>query len=294
MTLPADATKEHLDNGSDSVQQARVELADLVDKFNSLKNALGNLVELDVGAGLKSLSGDLVAERPHAALTANTTLDATHRAGLLVCTNGPTLTLTAAATLGAGWFATIVNADASAVLRVTGSQTIDGKDNLVLAPNQSATVFCDGSAFFSLGGRGFDVARHHELQAGAYKPVGTAAGDLVQVESDGKISAGLVDDIAAWGRFDGSGSTGAKTLVGGKNIASITKNGTGDYSVSFTNALASADYAVFGNPNFSGGTVSNYSGFQALNFATTGFDIELWNHGGSAQDATAVCFQVRI
>lgn len=52
MALPADATKNHLDSSTDDPKQARSELADLVDKFNALKAALGDMVELDRGQGL--------------------------------------------------------------------------------------------------------------------------------------------------------------------------------------------------------------------------------------------------
>lgn len=52
MALPSDATKIHLDQATDDPKQARVELADLVDKFNALKNTLGNIVESNAGEGL--------------------------------------------------------------------------------------------------------------------------------------------------------------------------------------------------------------------------------------------------
>jgi len=59
MALPADATKNHLDSSTDDPKQARGELADLVDKFNALKAALGDMVELDRGQGLTTSSGTL-------------------------------------------------------------------------------------------------------------------------------------------------------------------------------------------------------------------------------------------
>ena len=59
MALPADATKNHLDSSTDDPKQARGELADLVDKFNALKSALGDMVELDRGQGLTTSSGTL-------------------------------------------------------------------------------------------------------------------------------------------------------------------------------------------------------------------------------------------
>jgi len=62
MALPADATKAHLDASTDDPKQARSELADLVDKYNALKNALGNMVELDNGEGLAIDSGTLTVQ----------------------------------------------------------------------------------------------------------------------------------------------------------------------------------------------------------------------------------------
>ena len=60
MPLPADATRIHLDAETDDPKQARDELSQLVDKFNSLKGVLGDGVELDVGAGLASSGGNLI------------------------------------------------------------------------------------------------------------------------------------------------------------------------------------------------------------------------------------------
>ena len=59
MALPSDATKAHLDSSTDDPKQARGELASLVDKFNALKAALGDMVELDQGAGLTASGGTL-------------------------------------------------------------------------------------------------------------------------------------------------------------------------------------------------------------------------------------------
>lgn len=65
MTIPSAAAKTHLDSGTDDPKQARGELADLVDKFNTLRSHLttsgltsGTSV-LGIGTGLQSLSGNL-------------------------------------------------------------------------------------------------------------------------------------------------------------------------------------------------------------------------------------------
>jgi len=62
MALPSNATKVHLDSSTDDPKQARGELASLVDKFNALLAALGNVAELDRGAGLVEVSGALKLE----------------------------------------------------------------------------------------------------------------------------------------------------------------------------------------------------------------------------------------
>lgn len=58
MTLPADATKVHMDSAADDPKQARAELADLVDKFNALIDHLQLSVitndPLAIGQGIES------------------------------------------------------------------------------------------------------------------------------------------------------------------------------------------------------------------------------------------------
>ena len=51
----------------------------------------------------------------------------------------------------------------------------------------------------------------------------------------------------AWVIFDGT--QGSPTAAAGYNIASITKNGTGDYTITFTIAFSSANYAIIGTPS---------------------------------------------
>jgi hypothetical protein len=46
----------------------------------------------------------------------------------------------------------------------------------------------------------------------------------------------------AWVNFNGTTSPG--TIRASYNVTSVTKNGTGDYTVNFTNALTDANYAV--------------------------------------------------
>jgi hypothetical protein len=48
----------------------------------------------------------------------------------------------------------------------------------------------------------------------------------------------------AWVNFKG---TGAVSIRADGNVSSITDNGTGDYTITFTTAMTDANYAVIGN-----------------------------------------------
>jgi hypothetical protein len=61
----------------------------------------------------------------------------------------------------------------------------------------------------------------------------------------------------AWVNFNG---TGAVAIRASYNVSSITDNGTGDYTVNFTTALADADYAA------TFGTVRNDAAVRGGNF----------------------------
>ena len=58
----------------------------------------------------------------------------------------------------------------------------------------------------------------------------------------------------AWVNFDG---TGTPAIRASGNVSSITDNGTGDYTVNFTTALADANYAT--NVSCVGSSTSNFS-----------------------------------
>jgi hypothetical protein len=66
----------------------------------------------------------------------------------------------------------------------------------------------------------------------------------VQDTSGGNSSttAEIKNGIAkAWVNFNGSGTV---AILAQYNVSSITDNGTGDYTVNFTNALVDANYAM--------------------------------------------------
>lgn len=59
----------------------------------------------------------------------------------------------------------------------------------------------------------------------------------------------------AWVNFNG---TGTVAIRASGNVSSITDNGTGDYTVNFTTAMADANYAVAGNAGYGAGGSGRY------------------------------------
>jgi hypothetical protein len=82
------------------------------------------------------------------------------------------------------------------------------------------------------------------------------AGTLtISTLSDGTNSTSATNCIQgsakAWVNFNGTTAT-PSTIRASYNVTSITKNGTGDYTVNFTNALADANYAVIASSSNDG------------------------------------------
>jgi hypothetical protein len=84
------------------------------------------------------------------------------------------------------------------------------------------------------------------------------AGTLtISTLSDGTNSTSATNCIQgsakAWVNFDG---TGGATIRGSYNVSSVTYNGTGDYTINFTNALSNANYSA----SMTVGTFANTDG----------------------------------
>ena len=80
---------------------------------------------------------------------------------------------------------------------------------------------------------------------------GTIAGEDLSTAVRGGVAL-------AWVNFDGTTNTGGQCTVRQHlNVTSVTDNGTGDYTISFTNAFSDTDYVMVGS---SGGANSTSNG----------------------------------
>ena len=100
----------------------------------------------------------------------------------------------------------------------------------------------------------------------------------------------------AWVNFNGTGTVAIRDSF---NVASITDNGTGDYTMNLTNAMANVNYAITGTVGtigstgasdlfLGGGRQTNYSDVRttgAARFAST-------NAAGAAEDGAIVSLVV--
>ena len=80
--------------------------------------------------------------------------------------------------------------------------------------------------------------------------------------NSGYGSVAPVYGCRAWVNFNG---TGVVAIRASGNVTSITDNGTGDYTVNFTNAMPDVNYAI----NISAGTVTTGFGVFVVNAMTT-------------------------
>lgn len=92
------------------------------------------------------------------------------------------------------------------------------------------------------------------------------AGTLtISTLSDGTNSTSSTNCIKgsakAWVAYNLSGSA----IRGSYNVSSVTKNGTGDFTLNFTNAMADANYCVVGT-----GGVNNNEGVVQLGYTAAG------------------------
>jgi len=83
---------------------------------------------------------------------------------------------------------------------------------------------------------------------------------VAQIISNGTVSTSSVNVIQgsakAWVNFNGTGTVAIRASY---NVSSITDNGTGNYTLNFTNAFADTNYAITASCG-----VTNFDGVTAV------------------------------
>ena len=94
----------------------------------------------------------------------------------------------------------------------------------------------------SAGGLPDDSIIAADIAAGAVTTAKIADANITAAKLDGAQSGSApIYAARAWVNFNG---TGVVAIRASGNVSSITDNGTGDYTVNFTTALADANYSI--------------------------------------------------
>lgn len=106
------------------------------------------------GSGLKAISSTLNQQMSVFSFSTTYNASTSDRANVLMWTAGGTgtLTLDAPGTVGSDWFVHVRNSGGGALtIDPAGAVTIDGAATLSLNPGNSCIIFCDGSAYYTIG-----------------------------------------------------------------------------------------------------------------------------------------------
>jgi hypothetical protein len=114
--------------------------------------------------------------------------------------------------------------------------------------NVGAAVISTTSAYQANTGAALIAAKSYTTSQGYLTSVGTSnitnAAVTAAKLSGAQSGSAPVFGVRAWANFAGDGSNGACVVNASGNISGVVKNGTGDYTVSFTTAMDDANYAI--------------------------------------------------
>lgn len=104
---------------------------------------------------------------------------------------------------------------------------------------------------------------------------------------------GVTTNALAWVNFNGTLS-GTITPRANYNCSSVTKNGTGDYTINFTTALSDANYAPAGMAQETSGQIATVHINRNAAPTTSALRISVWTQSPSATniDSAYVCVNV--
>jgi hypothetical protein len=155
---------------------------------------------------------------------------------LIDCTSGTfDLDLTAAATLGDGfWFMARNSGSGTISIDPNSTENIDGSStSLTLAAGESVFVFCNGSAFKTIG-RSVAAASQAEMETGTSVSVYASPGRQKYHPAHPK----------AVGYFIGTNTGTFSPAAHSVGVSSIVRNGTGSYNVNLSSPMSSGTYSV--------------------------------------------------
>ena len=122
---------------------------------------------------------------------------------------------------------------------------------------------------------------------------GTGFNDVVSFQNASGTENGTL--CRAWVNFNGTGTVAIRDDF---NVSSITDNGTGDYTVNFSNAMSDANYAVslcgqrgdYNGPNY--GWLTSYDTSGGVTQTSSTYRCNSYNSVGSTLDWRVLCVSI--
>ena len=103
---------------------------------------------------------------------------------------------------------------------------------------------------------------------------------VTNIKATGETASRAVSGVAAaWVNFNGTGTVAIRDSNG--NVSGLVDNGTGNYTISYSNSFSSVNYAVVGtNTENSGVTSSIYGIDDAHTYSTSATQIVNYDQSG--------------
>ena len=115
----------------------------------------------------------------------------------------------------------------------------------------------------------------------------TSSGLVYTADTSGIVkvqSNGVTTNAVAWVNFIGS----TAVVRSSYNVTSVSRTGTGQYTITFTNAMPDANYAVGGTSSTDGSTNGFLLAPGNTGRATTSISVISYSYAGSLYDGQAV------
>jgi hypothetical protein len=220
------------------------------------------------GGGAEGFASAVISKSSGFNLTIN------EQNNVIVCTAALTISLLQAATAGDGYVAVVINRSTGNVtIDPDGAELIDGSASLIVAPGNSVTIYCNGSAWFTSGVVRRTNLTDHRFQDGtditkllALNIAGITTGTTRTVtfpDKDGTLALIVGADV------DIPGTNAAPSTL---TLHEQTTNGTNKVVITPPAALT-ADVALT-TPSASG-TFARIEDFPPITFATTNTQVSV-------------------
>ena len=163
-------------------------------------------------------------------------------------------------------------------------------DDLVIgggSGHRGATIYSgtgsQGVIYFADGTTGGDVARGKVFYSHSdnYLAFDTDATERMRIDSSGNLrfnsgygSVATAYGVRAWVNFNG---TGTVAIRASGNVSSITDNGTGDYTVNFTNALSDSNFSFVGSTEADAANNGTNTLVLAFGYSPSTSSVRVWS-----------------